>query len=461
MKRRIGSIIPILTLALLLQPAASVSSRAEQISDELSDSAALTIRVISGVPGSETGETAAVFTIEELIERSFCEDDYTLIDRDNGVIIDHAMGASLRELLSEAGIDTVAIEELVFRSDKTQLTLSASDLLETDRYCYYSLPDHYTDDSYLTDPAVTLFCAKVETILAVQDHWMPVSEGGMFWSNPAEMTDENAVRLVFGQADISEQKADTALSGIHTIEVVLHRPATFISDLSQTGELSDPPAENSEMNDVTEPQTEDPPVFVIQTEPAPIENVPLLDVWDRGTVLQPDITVSPEPEKRTVSQNVYSVLQEPTPNTVFTIQTDVGNLPEGLPLLEQTIESTDSAAVSRQAVNSPVRNQSVSVGRVRSQREVSKTPVGTILPSEDKVLPDAEASEDSDGAEPKRRVYELNLNDAGDQRQQIDNTAVGQNWLSRIFVMLVMLALPTGAGFLFFHREKRKQLRKI
>ena len=194
----------------------------------------LTIQRHTGLPGSDTYETAAAFTYEELKDRSFWEYDYSYIDPAKGVIIDHAQGIALRELLIDAGIDLDSAAELVFLSDEAQLTLPAADLLNTTRYCHFSLPDHYDDGSYLTDPMAALFCQKVETILAVQDHWMPVSEGGMFWSDPAGMTADNAFRLVFGQADITESKAAASLSHIHTIRV--------LTDAN----LTDPPEESEE-----------------------------------------------------------------------------------------------------------------------------------------------------------------------------------------------------------------------
>ena len=191
----------------------------------------LTIQRHTGLPGSDTYETAATYTYEELKERSFWEDDYTCIDPAIGVIIDHAQGVALKELLTDAGIDPDSAVELIFLSDDAQLPLPAADLLDTTRYCHFSLPDHYDDGSYGTDPMIGLFHQRVETILAVQDHWMPVSEGGMFWSDPAGMTADNAFRLVFGQADITESKAAASLSHIHTIRV-----------LTDTN-LTDPPEE--------------------------------------------------------------------------------------------------------------------------------------------------------------------------------------------------------------------------
>ena len=92
-----------------------------------------------------------VFTTEELWNLPLVREDYTFIDNMPSVVIDHVVGVRLDDLMAEAGIDVNSIETFRFWTvDKTSdyyTQYPKNELLDTTRYCYYSLPDNFDSEN--------------------------------------------------------------------------------------------------------------------------------------------------------------------------------------------------------------------------------------------------------------------------------------------------------------------------
>ena len=148
-ERQKKRIIPLLlgSLLLLLQMIPTVSA----LDDDAYDGyAADTLTVEVGYFGGPYYEKR-VFTNEELWAMPLVQEDYTFIDNMPSVVIDHVVGVRLDDLMREAGIDVNSIETFYFwTKDKTSdyyTSYSKTELLDTTRYCYYSLPENFDSET--------------------------------------------------------------------------------------------------------------------------------------------------------------------------------------------------------------------------------------------------------------------------------------------------------------------------
>ena len=207
-----------------------------------------------------------VFTLDELWGMDLVYADYTFIDNMPSVIIDHVVGVRLADVMDAAGIDLNSIQYFYFYTkDKTDSYYShaytKSGLIDTPRYCFYSLPDNFDEETGLGNEYAASYAEPVETVLALADDWTRTLAGAAFGSDYLNLNTNTRFRLVFGQTDTESRNAAESAKWIHEIVVELGGAPTLTLDAS---------ALEGEVGSVlrTEPR--------IEGEAVVIENTPIL-----------------------------------------------------------------------------------------------------------------------------------------------------------------------------------------
>jgi hypothetical protein len=180
-----------------------------------------------------------VFSADELWGLNVVYEDYTYIDAMPSVVIDHVAGVRLDDLVAAAGIDPGSVQQFHFwTKDKASgyyTSFRRTELLDTPRYCYYSLPESFSIDEGLSglDTAQAGADARpVPTVIALADDWNRVLAGAEFGSSYQNMDTNTRYRLIFGQSGPAEQAASRSAKWIHAIEVVLGGAPTLTMDAS-------------------------------------------------------------------------------------------------------------------------------------------------------------------------------------------------------------------------------------
>ena len=227
-----------------------------------------TLTILAGWPEQDESELEirAVFTLSDLERMELLEQDYTLLDPEEGAIAAHALGVRLREILESAGINMDDIDELHFRTAEGQETvIPPGDLLSGERYCFFKLPKLYDAETGRIQDGKKGSRQQTETILAWQELWLPAAEHSEdelyeLWEDPGRMTGDHAFRLLFGQSEIEEKLAHRAAADISEIAVIWEGQAPVIAS-PETEERDDagPPTETNDKSDGegTEEQTEE------------------------------------------------------------------------------------------------------------------------------------------------------------------------------------------------------------
>ena len=203
--------------------------------DEFSGLAADSLTVTVGYFGGPYYEKA-VFTTEDLWALDVQYLDYTFIDNMPSVVINHVAGITLADLLDAAGVDLGSVQNFNFwTNDKTggyYTTLTKSFLIDTPRYCYYSLPDNYDYDEGVGNEYATADAVRVPAMLALADDWRRVIAGASFASDYSDLNTNTRFRLVFGQTDAITHTAPNSAKWVHRVEITLGGAPTLTFDSS-------------------------------------------------------------------------------------------------------------------------------------------------------------------------------------------------------------------------------------
>lgn len=203
--------------------------------DEFNGCAADTLTVKVGYFGGPYYEKA-VFTLDELWNMDVVYADYTFIDNMPSVVIDHVAGVRLADLMDEAGIDLNSIQTFYFWTRDKQsdyfTSYSKAELIDTARYCYYSLPDNYDDEEGKGNEFATSYGIPVDTVIALADDWNRTIAGATFGSDYLDLNTNTRFRLIFGQTDTVTRTADRSAKWIHEIVVELDGAPMLTLDAS-------------------------------------------------------------------------------------------------------------------------------------------------------------------------------------------------------------------------------------
>jgi hypothetical protein len=228
---RIKKIAAVLLVLVIIncQPALAVDD------DEYNGYSAESLVITVGYFGGPYYEKAA-FTVEELWAMDVQYLDYTFIDNMPSVVIEHAAGVTLADITDAAGIDLNSVQSFNFWTrDKTSdyySSLRKTYLIDTPRYCYYSLPDNFDYDEGAGNEYATLDAERVPAMIALGDDWNRALAGASFGSDYTNLNTNTRFRLVFGQTDALEHTASNSAKWIHRIEVTLGGAPTVTMDAS-------------------------------------------------------------------------------------------------------------------------------------------------------------------------------------------------------------------------------------
>lgn len=177
-----------------------------------------------------------VFTLDELSKIDLVTDDYTFIDNMPSVVIDHVKGVRLSDLMEAAGIDLGSVQTFYFWTmDKTSdyyTSFTKTALIDTPRYCYYSLPDNFDSETGAGNAYATLDARRVDTLIALGDDWNRCIAGATFGSDYENLNTNTRFRLIYGQTDAVTRTADRSAKWIHKIVVELGGAPTLTLDKS-------------------------------------------------------------------------------------------------------------------------------------------------------------------------------------------------------------------------------------
>lgn len=184
----------------------------------------------------------AEFTIDQLRAMGTVKADYTFIDNMPSVVIDHVEGVRLADVMDAAGIDINSIQSFNFwtndKSDGYYTSLTKSELLDTPRYCYYSLQENFDDISGAGNSHAADVKERVDTVIALGDDWNRCIAGGTFGSDYMNLNTNTRFRLIFGQTDTYTRTANSSAKWIHKIVVVLGgTPTVTLGDTNLEGKV--------------------------------------------------------------------------------------------------------------------------------------------------------------------------------------------------------------------------------
>jgi hypothetical protein len=218
-------LVPVIAVLFALSMSAAALFPSYALDDDAYDGYAadsLTIKV--GYMGGPY-YTKKVFTLDELESMDTVTADYTFIDNMPSVVIDHAKGVRLSDIIDSAGIDMNSVQNFYFYTVDKQssyfTSYSKTELLDTVRYCYYSLPDNFDSDAGVGNEDATSIAEPVDTIIAYADDWNRVIQGAEFGSDYENLSTATRFRLIFGQVDASTRTASRSAKWIHEIDVQL------------------------------------------------------------------------------------------------------------------------------------------------------------------------------------------------------------------------------------------------
>lgn len=184
----------------------------------------------------------AVFTEDQLRALGTIKADYTFIDNMPSVVIDHVEGVRLADVMDAAGIDINSIQSFNFWTNDKKggyyTSLTKTELIDTPRYCYYSLPENFDAETGTGNASAGDIKERVETVLALGDDWNRCIAGGEFGSDYMNLNTNTRYRLIFGQTDTHTRTANSSAKWIHTIEVTLGgAPTVSLGDSSLEGKV--------------------------------------------------------------------------------------------------------------------------------------------------------------------------------------------------------------------------------
>lgn len=215
---RLKKILAVLLLVYII--AAPASAYGESASGFRADSIKVTVGYFGG-PYYEK----AVFSLSDLQNMYVINRAYTYIDNLPSVCVDCAKGVALSEVLSEAGVDTGAIDTVYFYSNDKQggyyVGFSRKFLFDSERYYYPNLAANYNPiDGAL--PGADEGIREVETMLAFSDNWVRYNENTEeFVEDYSKQTSVSRFRLLFGMTDMNDRMASKSVKWVNEIQVML------------------------------------------------------------------------------------------------------------------------------------------------------------------------------------------------------------------------------------------------
>jgi len=189
--------------------------------DALKGLAADTLTVSVGYFGGPY-EDRKTFTLSDLRSLRVIKADYTFIDNMPSVVIDHVEGVALADILEAAGIDLNSVQSFNFwTKDKTgdyYTSLTKTYLIDTPRYCFYSLPDNFDYDTGKGNELAASYGEPVQTVMALGDDWNRCLAGASFGSDYTNLDTHTRFRLIFGQTNATERTASNSAKWVYRIE---------------------------------------------------------------------------------------------------------------------------------------------------------------------------------------------------------------------------------------------------
>lgn len=223
------AIAALLALPLLTIPALALDD------DEYNGYAADALTIKVGYFGGPYYEKK-VFTLEQLWALDVVYQDYTFLDNMPSVVIDHVAGVRLSDLMNEAGVDLNSIQTFYFWTRDKQsdyyTSYTKAALIDTPRYCYYSLPDNFDEDTGAGNEYAATDGVPVDTLIALADDWNRCIAGATFGSDYLNLNTNTRFRLIFGQTNGYERTASRSAKWIHEIVVELGGAPTLTLDAS-------------------------------------------------------------------------------------------------------------------------------------------------------------------------------------------------------------------------------------
>ena len=177
-----------------------------------------------------------VFSLDELWGMDLVRNDYTFIDNMPSVVIDHVVGVRLSDLMDASGIDLNSIETFYFwtrdKQDDYYTSYPKTALIDTPRFCYYSLPDNFDHETGRANEYATDVGEQVDTVMALADDWQRCIAGATFGSDFMNLDTNTRFRLIFGQTDAVTRTAERSARWVHEIVVELGGAPTLTLDAS-------------------------------------------------------------------------------------------------------------------------------------------------------------------------------------------------------------------------------------
>jgi hypothetical protein len=218
MKRLVSVAAAILLLLTLTAPALALDS------DDIDNLAADTLTISVGYFGG-TYATRKVFTLDDLWSMNVVYEDYTFIDGNNTLIIDHVAGVPIADLMESAGIDIGSVQKFYFSSNDGYLrAFDKAFLFDTPRYCYYNLPTHFDFNEGRGVDGAEEGAVRVQSVIALADDWGRCygdERGASFGSDYQNLNEKTRFRLIFGQTDVVTPAAQDSAKWIYKIDVML------------------------------------------------------------------------------------------------------------------------------------------------------------------------------------------------------------------------------------------------
>lgn len=185
-----------------------------------------------------------VFTEAQLRALGTVKADYTLIDNMPDVVIDHVEGVRLVDIMEAAGIDINSVQSFNFwsndKKDGYYTSLTKTELIDTPRYCYYSLPENWDEDAQSGNAHAGDIKERVDTLMALGDNWNRYNKGAgaEFGSDYLNLNTNTRYRLIFGQTNTYTHTAQSSAKWVHSINVTLGgAPTLTLEESSLEGKV--------------------------------------------------------------------------------------------------------------------------------------------------------------------------------------------------------------------------------
>lgn len=225
-------------MALLVAAAVLLPPRAVRAldDDEFGGYPSDTLLVQVGYPGGPYHDKR-LYTLSELEGMDVVYADYTFLDNMPSVIIDHVKGVRLADIIDAAGIELGEVKKFHFwiqdKKESSYVTLSKASLIDTPRYCYYSLPDNFDYDEGVGNEYAASDAQQVDTVMALADDWNRVIAGATFGSDFLNLRSNTRFRLIFGQTDTTTRTASQSAKWVYAVVAELGGTPTLALDAAE------------------------------------------------------------------------------------------------------------------------------------------------------------------------------------------------------------------------------------